>query len=106
MIKTESFFPGNLLTIIVLKNFDHKSPFNTLLIMLVSMDSLVLLFSLFDSYLSGFGYPEPLWYKVLFPKLWHPLKNVALSGCIYMVVAVAAERYENIRNFKVESNVP
>ena len=32
-------------------------------------------------------------YKVIFPYVWHPLKNVVTSGCVFMVVAVATERY-------------
>ena len=32
-------------------------------------------------------------YKLIFPYFWHPFKNIANSGCIFMVVAVSAERY-------------
>ena len=32
-------------------------------------------------------------YKVIFPYFWYPFKNVVTSGCVFMVVAVAAERY-------------
>ena len=39
------------------------------------------------------GHPEPTWYRLAFPYLWHPAKNVVSTACVYMVVAVAAERY-------------
>ncbi len=42
------------------------------------------------------GNPEPTWYRLSFPHLWHPAKNVVSTACVYMVVAVAAERYHAI----------
>ena len=100
---------GNLLTIVVFRNYDRtsnsgsnypppqsggRSPFNTILTTLVTFDSFFLGFSLFDSaYSTLFHLPEPIWYKAIFPYFWHPLKNVVTSGCVFMVVAVATERY-------------
>lgn len=84
---------GNILTIVVLKNFDNKSSFNSLLIGLMSLDSVLLLFAIYDwSLLDGFGRKEPEWHIYLFPYLIHPLKSMTGTACVYMVVAVAAER--------------
>ena len=63
---------GNLLTVVVFRNYDKgsngngsnasRSPFNTILTTLVTFDSFFLIFSLFDSaYLTLFHLPEPLW---------------------------------------------
>ena len=63
---------GNLLTVVVILNFDRapphnptgggRSPFNTILITLVAFDSFFLIFSLFDSgLLASFHMPEPYW---------------------------------------------
>ena len=46
------------------------------------------------SILSNILTNSPLFrYKVIFPYFWYPFKNVVTSGCVFMVVAVAAERY-------------
>ena len=37
-----------------------------------------------------------MWYKLLYPKVIHPLKGVVRSASIYMVVAVAAERFKAV----------
>lgn len=110
---------GNLITVIVIFNFDRcvinggagphsnnscsssgavgRSPFNTILMSLVAFDSFFLVFSIIDSaYFTSFRMPEPLWYKAIFPYVWYPLKNVVTNGCVFMVVAVAAERYHAI----------
>ena len=69
--------------------------FPSQLVCLVIMDSVLLVFSVIDSaYLTAFEHPEPAWYKALFPYFWHPFKNMATTCCAYMVVAVAAERYQ------------
>ena len=40
---------------------------------------------------------EPSWYKWMFPYLLHPFKNIATTCCVYMVVAVAAERWVKLQ---------
>ena len=64
---------GNLLTVVVFLNYDNgpsnhlvvghgRSPFNTILITLVTFDSFFLIFSIFDSaFLASFHMPEPTW---------------------------------------------
>jgi hypothetical protein len=59
----------------------YRSPFNTILVSLVIMDTFLLMFFLMDSaYISGFQADEPAWYKVGFPYLWHPIKNMVTTG--------------------------
>ena len=39
---------------------------------------------------------EPYWYRILYPYLLHPFKNIALTSSIFMVVAISAERHRAI----------
>ena len=39
---------------------------------------------------------EPYWYRMLYPYMLHPLKNIALTSSIFMVVAISAERHRAI----------
>ncbi len=86
---------GNGLAALVLikqQRLDSRSPFNALLIALLGFDSALLGFHAYSAYLAVFRHVEPAWYKTLFPLIWHPLKNVASTCCVYIVVAVAIER--------------
>jgi hypothetical protein len=40
--------------------------------------------------------PEPYWYRITFPYLLHPFKFFSISGSIFMVVAISAERHRAI----------
>ena len=39
---------------------------------------------------------EPYWYRMLYPYMLHPLKHIALTSSIFMVVAISAERHRAI----------
>ena len=65
---------GNLLTVVVIHKIDNRiggslfnqqqgrSPLDTILVALITLDSFLLFFSLFDSsYLASFHMPEPYW---------------------------------------------
>ena len=43
-----------------------------------------------------YHFSEPLWYRVSYPFIWHPIKGIILSATIFMVVAVSAERFRAI----------
>jgi len=102
-----------------------RSSFSSLLIALAVADSLFLLVYLFDAaYMDALrvnkqrktneSHPnymlnqkdeeEPLlpvetppnWYQQIFPLFLHPVKSACVSGCVYMVVAVAANRHRAI----------
>lgn len=88
---------GNVLSLLVLTTSDRKSSFNSHLVLLAVADSFFLLVYLLDvSYIDAFGHRLPEWYKALFPLLLHPLKAMLMSMCIYMIVAIAANRFRAI----------
>eukprot|EP00095_Tigriopus_kingsejongensis_P012357 maker-scaffold198_size266703-snap-gene-1.29 protein:Tk12357 transcript:maker-scaffold198_size266703-snap-gene-1.29-mRNA-1 annotation:"hypothetical protein BRAFLDRAFT_82878" len=93
---------GNLISLIVLTTIDKRNSFNLLLVILAITDSILILFYLVDTcYIDGLLQPKtalPTWYLTFFPKILHPLKHVAMSVCIYMILAIAFNRYQAICN--------
>ncbi len=39
---------------------------------------------------------EPEWFRVLYPHLLHPLRGFVQTSAIYLVIAVAVERYQAV----------
>jgi hypothetical protein len=61
------------------------------------VDSLLILDMIVQKAIIGnFVTEEPLWFKLTYPFLWHPVKGMIQSGAIFMVVAVSAERYRAV----------
>ena len=65
------------------------------------MDILILIYYVIDYgmvgvFVRGFHLPEPEWYVLLFPYLFHPFKSIFISASIFMVVAISAERHRAI----------
>lgn len=65
------------------------------------VDSLLLFHYVVDQGIVGTfwrskGPPEPVWYRVSFPFVFHPIKSIFLVASIFMVVAVSAERHRAI----------
>ncbi len=88
------FISGNFISLLVLTTVDKRNSFNSLLVNLAVADSLFLVSYVYDSsYLDAFQNSSPDWYKRLFPHFFHPLKHMAMTTCVYMVVAVAANRF-------------
>ena len=88
---------GNVLSLLVLTTSDKKSSFNSHLVLLAIADAFFLIFYLLDlAYMDGFGNAQPAWYKTLFPLLLHPAKSILMSVCVYMIVAIAANRFQAI----------
>ncbi len=48
------------------------------------------------SIINEFLSEEPLWFKLSYPYLWHPLKGMVHSATIFMIVAVSAERFRAV----------
>ncbi len=117
------FFLGNFICLLVLATSDKKSSFNALLVILAVVDSFFLVFYVFDaSYIDTFQqvgrirpffflekhntnmlYPfqdldagPPDWYLRVFPWFLHPVKAMTMTACVYMVVAIAANRHHAI----------
>eukprot|EP00094_Tigriopus_californicus_P010956 TCALIF_10570-PA protein Name:"Similar to FR FMRFamide receptor (Drosophila melanogaster)" AED:0.25 eAED:0.23 QI:0/0.5/0/0.6/1/1/5/0/605 len=93
---------GNLISLVVLTTIDKRNSFNVLLVVLAITDSVLIMFYLVDTcYIDGILQPKlpyPSWYVSLFPKFLHPVKHIAMSACIYMILAIAFNRYQAICN--------
>jgi hypothetical protein len=98
---------GNALTIIVLgmRRFDvpgasatgGSSNFNKLLVCLAVVDNLLITYTVVDTAIIHTFMPAmPLWYKLSYPHLLHPAKGMVQTAAIFMVVAVAVERYKAV----------
>lgn len=88
---------GNILTIYVLNRIQTNRNFNRLLVALAVVDTSVIFFFVLDISICGqFLVEEPYWYRLLYPYFIHPIRNMTLSGSIFMVVAISAERYKAI----------
>jgi len=71
--------------------------FDRLLRALALVDSMLLLRLVFETaVIQTFMEEPPHWYKLAYPTVVHPLKGFFSTASIYMVVAVAAERYKAI----------
>ena len=85
---------GNILAILVLSKDTSNISFNRLLISLAVVDILLIVDMVVQkSIIGNFVKEEPLWYKLSYPFVWHPVKGMIQSAAIFMVVAVSAERY-------------
>ena len=88
---------GNGLTLYILPRMETHHNFHKLLMSLAAVDSLVIVFFVTDLSLVGqFLEREPAVYRVTYPYLMHPLRNMVLTASIYMVAAISAERYKAI----------
>ncbi len=68
-----------------------------MLITLATVDSvLIVVFILEKAVVDEFSPEEPLWYAVAFPQLLHPLREISITGTIFMIVAISTERYRAI----------
>ena len=75
---------------------------NSIIFFSASCDTLLLFYYILDMGIVGTFIRskcetcEPYWYRVLYPYMLHPLKNIALTSSIFMVVAISAERHRAI----------
>lgn len=88
---------GNITTLYVLPQIKSNRSFHKMLFCLIIIDSTVIVFFVGDvSIIGQFLSPEPYIYRVAYPYLIHPFRNMALTASIFMVVAISAERYRAI----------
>lgn len=69
-----------------------RNSFNFLLIALICMDSCYLVASILESFRRGFQLTTVA-HIFLFPYFLYPLLSIAVTGSIFMTVAIAFERY-------------
>ena len=82
---------GNIVSIFLLTRPELRSCFNQLLAVLASYD-LLYLFTMMMESVKKLGLET--WIQIqLFPYILHPLNSVAMTGSIFMTIAVARERY-------------
>ena len=82
---------GNGICIFLLSRKELKNSFTQLLICLASFD-LIYLFGMILESLQRLDFESAI-HTILYPYFLYPLNAIALSGSIYMTVAVAIERY-------------
>ena len=95
---------GNALTLLVLPRAaavcgaaESGRNFRRLLMSLAAVDSAVIVFFVGDISVCGqFLAEEPYWYRVSYPYLIHPVRNMTLTASVFVVVAISAERYRAI----------
>lgn len=71
---------------------DMRNSFNLLLIALATFDN-IYLFGGFITQISLIAGQQFTWQIVLFPYLLYPLNTIAMTGSIFLTVAIALERY-------------
>ena len=71
---------------------EMRNTFNLLLISMIAFDSWYLLGSILENFRRNFGLGSQL-HTILFPKFLYPAMSVAMSGSIFMTVAISLERY-------------
>lgn len=71
---------------------DMRNSFNLLLIALICMDSCFLITSFLDCFRRGFRIMTQV-QVMMFPYFIFPFMNIAVTGSIFMTVAIAFERY-------------
>ena len=69
-----------------------RNSFNLLLIALICMDSCFLITSIVDCFRKGFFLTTDV-HTWMFPYFLHPFISIAVTGSIFMTVAIALERY-------------
>ena len=92
--------PGFLLNIVsayvLLTKSARKNTFNTLLIILLIIDSICLLFIVVGVLSNNFSTRSRI-YDILYPYFIHPFRVISLTSSIFMTIGIAHERYRAIQ---------
>ena len=83
---------GNALAAYILSRKEMRNAFNLLLVTLACFDSTYLFGSILESFRKQFGMASNV-HIVLFPYFLYPFNQMAITGSIFMTVAIALERY-------------
>lgn len=88
---------GNVLTMLIFRQIKTNKNFNNLLIILSFWDFLLILDVMGEMSIIGvFMGKEPMWFKVLYPWIIHPIRGFIQTTSMYMVVAVSTERFQAV----------
>ena len=87
---------GNILTILTLRKMRTNKNFNNLLIGLSVFDTFLIVVVMIEQIIMVFLDSEPLWYRYLYPKVFHPLRGIVQTSVIYVLMAVSTERFKVI----------
>ena len=85
---------GNIIASIIITRKEMRNSFNLLLVSLACFDSTYLIGSILESIRkpNAFGFSSEV-HVILFPYVLYPANQIAVSGSIFMTVAIAWERY-------------
>ena len=83
---------GNTVASVIISRKEMRNSFNLLLVSLACFDSTYLVGSILESVRKTFG-AASRWHIALFPHVLYPFNQVAITGSIFMTVAIAWERY-------------
>ena len=87
-------FGANVLCVIVLLKCKTNRNFHRLLACLAIVDLILITVLVMEISIIGvFIKTEPHWYVLAYPYVIHPARGIIQTLAIYMVVAVATERY-------------
>lgn len=87
-------FIANVLSVIVLLKCKHNRNFHRLLAGMAVVDSILIAVIVMEiSVIGVFLEREPHWYILAYPYFIHPVRGMIQTLAIFMVVAVATERY-------------
>lgn len=90
-------FCANLLSICVLVKCKDNKNFHRLLASLAVIDILLITDLVFEMSIIGvFMQREPIWFILAYPYFIHPCRGIIQTCAIFMVVAVATERYRQV----------
>ena len=87
-------FVANVLSVIVLLKCKDNRNFHRLLAAMAIIDIILIAVTVLEMSIIGiFMKKEPQWYVLVYPSLIHPTRGILQTMAIFMVVAVATERY-------------
>ncbi|TRY76222.1 hypothetical protein TCAL_14732 [Tigriopus californicus] len=88
---------GNLLASVILSRHELRNSFNLLLIGLAFFDTCYIVGSLLETVRKSFRVATQT-HLLLFPYLLYPGQMIAMTGSVFMIVAIAFERYVSVHH--------
>ncbi|TRY67647.1 hypothetical protein TCAL_15804, partial [Tigriopus californicus] len=92
-----SCIPGNIVFSLLLTRKDLRNSFNLLLVALAFFDSCYIIGAVLETLRTSFDLASDI-HLMLFPYLLYPGQNIAMTVSIFLIVAIAFERFLAVRN--------